>query len=132
MGFDMTREEAATLYRRERGVACYSLSCTPETFDTACAAEVLRGEKHNDALARHLAWIAALDTVRIDCPRCHGTGVYARSWVHELGCGMRPQGETGTCYRCEGKGFQVRADWHRNAKRDEHAIAEAFRAMMGV
>lgn len=122
----MTRDEAATLYRRERGIACYSTSCTPETFDTAC-----RGVLVNSLLLDPESWIGALDVVRLACPRCHGTGVYARVWIHELGHGMRPEGETGTCYRCEGKGYQMRADWHRNAKRDEHAIADAFRSMMG-
>lgn len=44
------------------------------------------------------------------CDRCRGTGTY--SWGASINGRMQ---HSGTCYHCQGKGFQTPADRKRNA-----------------
>lgn len=56
--------------------------------------------------AKPVDWVRAAMKVQHHCRKCEGTGVYR--WQTSFGW------DSGTCYRCEGKGYQDDADRRRN------------------
>ena len=65
-------------------------------------------------------WVHAAETCTVECPKCHGTGLY--SWGGTVNGKPVHQGD---CYQCGGTGAQNSDDFARNHVYTLHAISNA-------
>jgi len=98
-------------YRKRYARALYALSYDNASVEQVnAAARATAGE--NPTPER---WVEAVETLRMPCRRCAGTGAFVTMVLNG-----RPTGPGGVCYRCEGKGEQDFMDGRRNRYHDRH------------
>lgn len=68
-----------------------------------------------DAKPTPAMWTRAIESVRMPCKRCAGTGRF----ITRVENGV-PTGPGGQCFRCGGTGTQDHSDGHRNRVHDLH------------
>ena len=67
-------------------------------------------------------WVIAMRGMTTNCDRCRGTGTY--SWG---ACVNGRMEHSGTCFRCQGKGYLTMSDSRRCYGYDNYAISTACR-----
>lgn len=106
-------EECRVQYAKVRADFCYD-NCTPLEFN------LLVKSTNPQTPAQ---WVEHALEAACGCKRCAGTGRFIT--MTENG---QPKGPGGICFRCEGRGYQVLADAHRNRAFDQYNMARVLRA----
>jgi hypothetical protein len=108
------RNEYRTILRR-------SAAKSPQEFNTLVA-ELLASKGIKEATPEQ--WVKAAKRVHIPCYRCACTGAFITGSINGI-----PTGPGGSCFRCNGKGYQTDEDAERNYWYDRAAIVRAFHLM---
>jgi hypothetical protein len=111
----LTVEQLRNVYRFYRRAALYGIS------------EVELAE-HLDPFtgSTPVGWIEAIKTIQTECDKCSGSGTY--QWGACINGRMT---HSGSCFRCEGKGYQTMDDFRRNRGYDQHAVRRVCAEMVG-